>query len=458
MRYLLTYSALFFVIAVNVQYVAANELSTTIEFAIKHNYKIRASEYEVISSEYDMKKGLSPFFPTINASANTKWNRSNTVDNSVNSATKNNYNSNGYSISLSQSLIDLSNIHAYQMDVLDHEINQLKHHKIINDIIVNVVENYFSYLKYHSQYIATESELSSSIARFKHIKRNHELGNLAKTDVYEAYATKETNIRKLADIQKNLEIALLKLQSTAQIKMTPSVDVNIRQSYQAIGSQQQADLQTHMLLNNYDIIISKYNSKKSKKSSKKSQASFFPTLSTSINYQYTDSNNGTGTDTDNIIYSLDVSIPISNGGSDFYTYQKNIKQIEQSNINYEQAINDNEVSFKELIYKINHNVDSIHTLKSMITSNYSVYKGSQRAYKIGTKTLTDLLGAESNLYNSIRDFQANQYDYIINISKLKALLGPINLNEIEDLANAMIPLKKEFDIKKLEQFKGALLN
>lgn len=434
----------------------ASELSTTIEQAIKKNYKVRVSEYEVISSEYDRKKGLSAFLPTINASATTSWNESDTLEKANYTSTKNSYNSNGYSVSLSQSVVDLSKIYNYQMGALDYEINLLKHHKIINDIIISVVEGYFSYLKYHSQYIATESELLSSETRFKHVQRGHELGNVAKTDVYEAYAKKEGNVQKLTDIEKNLEVALLKLQSTAQIKMVPSVDVKITENYENIALQEEQDLHDYMLTNNYDLIIAKYDTQKSIKTSKKSKSSFYPTVSASVNYEFTDSNNSTGSDTENIVYSLDLTLPITNGGSDLYTYQRDANKIEQSNIQFEQTLDDTKVSFKELIYDINNNVNSMRTLKSMIISNYAVYKGSQRAYKIGTKTLTDLLGAESNLYNSIRDFQENQYNYIINVSKLKALLGPINLQEIEQLSSTMVPLQKSFDIKLLEQFKGVL--
>lgn len=451
--------ALFMLCFLTLHFTGANagELSTAIDVAIKKNYKVRVSEYEVIASEYDTKKTLSPFFPTLNASANTKWNDSDTLTKADNTTAKNSYNSNGYSLSLSQTIFDFSNIVAYQIGTLDHDINQLKHYKVINDIIINVVENYFSYLKYHSQYIATESELISSQARFKHVKRNHELGNVAKTDVYEAYAKKETNIQSLADIQKNLDVALLNLQSTTQIKMIPSVDVQIDQYYQEIDKQQQAELEQYMLVHNYDLIIAKENTKKAIKTAQKSRTGFYPTVSSSINYQFTDSNND-GTDSANTTYSLDLAIPISNGGSDYYTYQKNVRQIEKSNIEYEQTLDDTHVSFKELIYDINHNVYSIHALKSTIVSNYAVYRGSQRAYTIGTKTLTDLLGAESTLYNSIRDFQANQYDYIINVSKLKAMLGPVNLSEIEAISNVMIPVQKTFDLTILDKFKGELDN
>lgn len=437
--------------------IAASELSTVINVALKNNYKIRNSAYEVSSSEYDSKRKLSVFYPSVNFTANSKWSESQkTPHDTKQKGDKVGYNSNGYGLSIKQSLIDFSLFHDYKMSALDLEINELKHSKIVNDIIVKVVEEYFSYLKYHSQYLATNAELSSSESRFKHVKRNNELGNIAKTDVYEAYAQKEANHRRVLDIKKNIEIALLKLKSTTQLAIVPSVDLQLDKTYQKLNDDQKQQLKQQMFANNFDILIARSDISKTKKSLQKTQSSFYPTLTTSANYQYTDAN-GTGSnpgdDSDSITYSLDLSIPITNGGSDFYSYKKNKQQVEQKSIHYEGTLNSAQVDFEELYYKINHNIDSIDALKSMITSNYIVYKGTNSAYKIGTKTLTDLLSAESDLFDSIRDFQANQYDYIINITKFKALIGPVNLNDIEALSSAMQPIKSEFDITVLDKFR-----
>jgi outer membrane protein TolC len=432
----------------------SSELSVIIDTALKNNYQIRNSEFEVISSEYDYRKGMSDFFPKIDFKANTTWNEADTTAHTPNAPTnQNSYNSNGYSVSLSQKLIDFTTFHNYEISSLELEINQVKHNKIINDVIVKVVEEYFSYLKYHAQYIATVAELKSATHRFNSVKRNNELGNIAKTDVYEAYASKQSTFSKLSDMQKNKRIALLKLQSSTQIKVKPSVDLPIGANFKGIEAQQKPKLKKEMFNRNYDIVIARYDDNKSHKSLRKSRSNFYPKLSTNVKYDFSDSNNGEGTDTDSMSYSLNLDIPITNGGSDYYTYQKNKNSVEQAQVKYEQTLNDSQLDFEELFYKINHNVLSLSTLRSMIISNYFVYKGNLRAYKIGSKQLTDLLSSESNLYDSIRDYQMNQYDYIINMAKFKALLGPINLNEIDELSQNMLPLKEKFDIKILDNLK-----
>jgi outer membrane protein TolC len=426
----------------------ASELSALINEALENNYQIINSRYEVESSEFDQSISGAFFYPTINASANTTWN-----DSEVDSTTPSNseYNSYGYRVSVSQTILDMSKIRSYQESGIDLQINKLKHDKIVNDIIIQVVENYFSYLKYHSQKKATDAQFRSSEARLKQISRNNELGNLPKTDVYETQAQKESTYKKLADIRKRINLALVQLQSTTQAPIRPSFDVKLNNQYTEIDYYEKSMLEKNLIGSNYDIAIAKSNLDKSKRSLTQSRSDFYPTLSASANYEYTDSNFDSSK-TDDATYALTLDIPIVNGGSDYYDYQKNKTKISQFSSQYDQAVNDNRVNFEELIYSINTNVESLAILKSIIKSNYLVYKGNQRAFKLGTKTLTDLLNSESDLYDNIREYHSNQYDYIINMTKLYALFGAVNLASLEDISNKMEPISDTFDITILERF------
>ncbi|MEZ9370673.1 TolC family protein [Shewanella sp. 10N.286.51.B2] len=447
--------ALILLCVVNAASTRASELSLLIDQALRNNYQIISSEFELVSSEYDLQKGTSPFLPTVNIQANSTWNESKTTypNPDDGSRTDNDYNSNGYSLSLSQVLLDYSIVYDYDLSKLELQINEIKHNKILNDIIIKVVENYFSYLKFKAQHKATKVELKSSQARLEQISRNNELGNVAKTDVYEAYAKKEQNAKSLASIEKDIRISLIKLNSTTQTKLEPKFDIQLNQHYQQIPSRSKSKLKKNLAHKNYDIIISQYNIKKSETTLDKTKSGFYPTISASANYSVNDSNNNVETYNDDISYSLNINVPIMSGGSTYYEYQKNKNKIFQSIANHRQSIDDAGVEFDELIYQINDNVTSINLLRKIIISNYSVYKGTQKAYKIGTKTLTDLLSSESNLYNSIRDFYSNQYDYIINMTKFDALLGPVDLNILSALSNSMVPIQNNFDLEVLEKLK-----
>jgi len=436
--------------AANVNQTVNSELSTLIEHTIVNNYNIKNAEFELQSSGWDRKTSMSAFFPSIEAGVNTRWNDKEVTPRSG-VASADSYNSNGYSVSVNQTIFNFADIYAYNISDTDYQIEALRHHKIVNDTIVGVVDNYFSFLKFQAQLKATKAEFTSSQARLKQIKRNHELGNLPKTDVYEAKAQQDSNGRQLANIQRNINIGLIKLRSVSQSSVLPAYDLELSYKYVGIDDTEKAALQTRLFERNYDIVIAKSNLARSQDSLKQSRADFYPTLSASANYEFTDSNLSGGSDTDEMIYSLNLSIPITNGGANYFNYQKSKNELAQLSSRYEQSINDSQLSFEELVFQINNNVESLSLLTSVVKSNYSVYKGMQRAYKIGSKTLTDLLSAESDLFDSIRDYYTNQYDYIINITKLHALFGPLNLTTLAAVSDTMIPFKREFDISLLDK-------
>ncbi|MGB0937460.1 MAG: TolC family protein [Colwellia sp.] len=272
------------------QSATSTELKQLIDNALASNYKIRSSEHELISSEYDRKKGLSPFYPVVNIQANTTWSDSTTKYPNTNTPNlENEYNSNGYSLSISQTLIDYSKMYAYDEIKLEGEINRIKHNKIINDIIVNVVENYFSYLKYQAQQKATKAELLSSSLRLKQVKRNNNLGNVSKTDVYEAFSQKEGNKRKVENIKKDIAISLRKLNSTTQTNTKPRFDIKLNLHYKKITLERQKTLKETLRNTNYDIIIAKQGMSKADTTLGKSRSGFLPTLSASADYNYSDS-------------------------------------------------------------------------------------------------------------------------------------------------------------------------
>lgn len=428
-----------------------SELSTLVEHTMTNNYNIKNAEFNLQSSDWDKKSSMSAFFPSLEAGINTQWNEKEVKPRSGNT-TDNHYNSNGYHVSLKQTLFDYGDISAYNISENDYQIEELRHHKVVNDTIVDVVDNYFSYLKFHAQKKATNAQLISSQSRLKQVRRNNELGNLPKTDVYEAKSQQDSNSQQLTNIQRNINISLIKLRSISQSSVIPAYDLALSYKYEGIDEADKAELQTRLFESDYDIIIAKTNLIRSREKLKQSRSKFYPTLSASAKYEFTDSNLNGGSDTDEIVYSLNLSIPITNGGGNYFNYQKSKSELAQLTLLYEQSINDSKLNFEELVFQINNNVESLNVLTSIIKSNYSVYKGMQRAYKIGSKTLTDLLSSESDLFDSIRDYYANQYDYVINITKLYALFGPLNLTTLAVVSDNMIPLQREFDISLLEKW------
>jgi outer membrane protein TolC len=420
----------------------AGELSVVIDEAIAKNYSIINSRYEIQSTEFDKDISSAFFYPTINANANTTWNES---DVRSLQPSNQNYNSNGYTLSVSQTLLDVSRYNTYRESELDVQISKLQHDKLVNDTVVEVVDNYFSYLKFHAQRKATDAQYRSSESRLKQVTRNNELGNLPKTDVYETQARKNTTSKQISDINKQINLSLNQLQSTSQTQVVPSFDVALNNQYLPISDSEKAQLKGKLVEANFDIAIAKSLLDKSKRTLSKSRSDFYPTLQASANYEYEDSNRD-NSKTDTTTYSLTVDLPIFEGGSDYYEYQKNKGRIQQFSAQYDQALNDAQFALDDTVLTINANIEAMSYLRAAVIANYRVYQGNKKAYRLGTKTLTDLLNSESDLFDSIREYYTNQYDYVINVTKLRALFGAIDLEELNRISDRMIPIEDTFDL------------
>ena len=85
------------------------------------------------------------------------------------------------------------------------------------------------------------------------------------------------------------------------------------------------------------------------------------------------------------------------------------------------------------ILNINDFSQSVFTYETIIKANYSSYKGIKRAHSLGTRTITDLLSAESKLFNSIRDYESAKYDYVIESIKLDRLVGNLSPLSVEKI-------------------------
>ncbi|GAL19281.1 type I secretion system outer membrane component LapE [Vibrio maritimus] len=135
---------------------------------------------------------------------------------------------------------------------------------------------------------------------------------------------------------------------------------------------------------------------------------------------------------------LTLTVPITTGGSDYYAYKKNETTIERNELLLLDTRNTVKNDLETSILNINDFSQSIFTFENIIRANYSSYNGIKRAYDLGTRTLTDLLAAESKLFSAIRDYESAKYDYVIESIRLDKTVGNLSPLSIEKIMALMV--------------------
>ena len=423
----------------------AADLLNVVDAALAHNLTLRSTEAGLRASQYDLDVNRAKFLPSLGIPANTRWNDGATQKEQSDDV-HNRYNDHGVNITLSQTLFNLGDLYSQGNVHIALDIESLKTEQIRQKIIREASISYFEYLKIGAQIRATQAEFDSSVSRLTLINRNIELGNVAGTERYEVLAQKERNANTLRTLKKDRLILLTQLENIVQQPVVPDFDLQSSIQFKAIEADKQRVLNDILYRSGNDLLIAQQTVHQRRQKLKETAATFSPSVKGSIGYTYNNTNeasanffpdNGT---TEEAVYTLTVELPIVDGGRDFYRYQQNKVNITQSEIALEDSRQRNQQQFDEFIYNINDLSASLQSLTTIIQANYASYLGIQKAHKLGTRTITDLLSAESKLFSSIRDYERARYDYIITLVQLNEIMGNLNINTIGKIAEKMSPM------------------
>lgn len=430
----------------------ATTLLEAVELGLENNISLRASAKGLEESENSIYVSRSKFLPSLTASANTNWSRSHSNRTGAVDATSYSHSS-GAALSLSQTLFNLGDIYKYQTAKLNFNTEELNHDDQIQATIVEIATSYFEYLKNNAQIRATEVELKSSNSREAQMRRNVELGNTAGSELYEVVSQKEEVSNRLRSLRKDRQVILNDLAVLIQNPITPSQDLYSRAELDEFDQRQTRQLIEDSLRYNSSVLISKNTLDISRQSLKESGATFLPSLSLSGSYSYDYAHsfeppendlNATG-NSDSASVSLNLSIPITSGGSDYYDYKKNALAIERQELLYQDTLISTRNDVNSLIMDVNDLAQSVDSFERIIRANYASYRGIQRAQQLGTRTITDLLAAESKLFNAVRDYQNTRYDYVINIINLEKSKGSLSLISMQNMMDLMTDMSSQSD-------------
>ncbi|MGR5142255.1 TolC family protein [Photobacterium sp. DNB23_23_1] len=426
----------------------AADLLNVVDVALQRNLSLSSAQTNLSATEYELDISRGNFLPSLNVSANTNWNDGTTHQYNGGNA-NNSYNNHGVNVTLTQSLFDLGDIYSHRNTQTDIDIESLRTEQTRQQIIREAATTYFEYLKNRAQIRATQAELESSESRLTLISRNIELGNVAGTERYEVLAQKERTADSLRTLKKDQRIILNSLANIVQQPLKPDFDLQSSIQFGAIPPSRQTELNNIMYASDLSLLIAKQAVTRSRQVLKETGAAFVPSVKGSIGYTYDDTNDASAKlypdkgVTEETVYTLTLDVPILNGGRDYYRYQQNKVDIDRTEIDLQDSKNASQQQFEEFIYNINDFSASLTSLTTIIQANYASYIGIQKAHKLGTRTITDLLSAESKLYSSIRDYESARYDYVINLIQLNERIGNLNMATVGKIAEQMSPMNDD---------------
>ncbi|MCP5146312.1 MAG: TolC family outer membrane protein [Gammaproteobacteria bacterium] len=331
-----------------------------------------------------------------------------------------------YSVNLTQPLFHFERIFALKQ--ADKRLQQAEYELSAaqQDLILRVAQRYFDVLAAEDSLEFANAEYSALQRQLEQAQQRFEVGLIAITDVQEAQAGADRAIASQILAQNVLDNArealreltlayhtdLLKLGENLPLAAPQPNDINswtelaLTQNLALSGARLAADIAQQDIRVQY--------------------AGHLPGLDLVGRHGYSKSGGRFG-DSQSISgeVGLQVSVPIYEGGRVVsrtnqarYRHTQALEQLEQQQRSVHRQT-------RQAFLGIQARISSVQALRQAVVSARTAVESTEAGFEVGTRTAVDVVTAERNLYQSLRDYARARYDYVLDIFNLKQAAGTL---------------------------------
>lgn len=318
------------------------------------------------------------------------------------------------------------------------------------DLITRTADAYFLVLNASDNLRYKKAQEKQLANNLEQNRERYKVGLIAVTDVYDSQAEYERVVAERIEAENNLENNLESLRVITG-KIYPQLQ-GPSDSLPLISPQPQ-NIERWVEVaqkQNYTLWAAYYAAQAAKEQISVEFGQGMPTLYGGASYKYQrDTNANVATlDTGNTTQrtpqiDLNLDYPIYQGGL-------TLAKTRQANYIYQQLDAEKEKTLRIVIADTRKSylgviasISQVRAYRQSVISNESALESSRAGYLVGTKTILDVLIAQSKLYENQRSYSENQYTYLKNILSLKKAAGTLGTKDVEEM-NSWLDRKASF--------------
>jgi outer membrane protein len=358
----------------------------------------------------------------------------------------------GYFISLDQTLFDLSAWFSFQSGKEVTREAEATFAANQQNLIVRVVEAYLLVLRAQDNLAASQAQERAFERQLEQTQQRFEVGLIAITDVYEAQAARDlAQVERIVD-ENNVEVALERL--SVLTGQTRHGDLNVLVEDFAIKAPDPLDRAAWVefaLANNFQVLASRYREEAARQSAKANRWEHAPKVTGG--YEYSDFdvdgdltvqpdtgfNTQPDSSTDEHRWQVQLSVPLYSGGAISASRRQSAQEFIAAREERINLTRNTVTNTRSLHMTVLSDVSRIAARKQSIISSKSSVDATQAGYEVGTRNVVDVLNAQNTLFRAERDYANSRYDYILNMMRLKEQAGLLSPEDVLRLDTFLVP-------------------
>ncbi len=122
-----------------------------------------------------------------------------------------------------------------------------------------------------------------------------------------------------------------------------------------------------------------------------------------------------------------------NGGRTRTSIKKATVEASKAQAQLDAAIRRANVDVKSAFMQVDTDQAKLEARKAAMDSSSLVSQASKASYNEGLKSMVDVLLAQRNAFSAKQDYLNAQYDYLLNVLRLKAAVGQLGEKDLVEL-------------------------
>lgn len=335
-----------------------------------------------------------------------------------------------YGISIKQPILNLGALSLWNQ--AEANISQVEHElqSTQNELVTRVTTAYFAALAAQDSVYFAEAEKKSILKQLEQSKKRYEYGQIASTGVYEAQARYDLVIAQQIQAQNNL---LSKLEALQEITDRPIGKLQPLQETIPLLQPKPNNVEAwnEIAMRKNPLLLSLLASEEAAKeniSYKKS--SHYPTVNLTGALQKSETDGIQETDENTSSIGVNLSIPLFAGGSITSTVREAQYRFDQTRHSVEQVRRSLTRQIRDAFWGISSSISQVKALQQALKSNEIALEAVDAGYEVGTRTLVDLLNAQTKLNLAKLNLKSAKYNLVINHVLLRQAAGIVSSDDI----------------------------
>jgi len=406
----------------------AVDLKQVFEDAVKNDPQYKAAIAANMALIENKSIARSLVLPNLNLNGNVSENDSTSTI--AGSESSNNFQSNGYSLSIRQTIYNHDSF--TQLSQADETVAIANANFVgaKQELILRVASSYYNVLGAVDNLDFAVAEKKSIQQQLHQTKQRFDVGLTAITDVHEAQARYDQSVASEIEAENLLAINKEKLREITGI-LYPSFK-SLKDNTPLLRPEPENidDWIKTAIDNNSALFVATKNMSISKQEISRAQSGHYPTLDLVASANHSESSTSFGTsfvdiNKDSTSISLQLNMALYEGGRTSSLSQQAQYSYQQSRELYELQRRSTERETRTSYLTVIADISQVKALKQALASSRVALKATQAGFEVGTRTAVDVLNSQRELYRAERDYARSRYDYILETLRLRLAAGTL---------------------------------